>query len=274
MKLVSLFSGAGGLDSGFASTNQFNTLLANEVLETPAETYLKNFQHSTMINDSIENLDFSIIENEEVDVVIGGPPCQDFSILRGSGNRQGTAVKRGRLYSHFIRGLKHVQPRIFVFENVQGLTSTNEGIAYKTITEDFSKLNMRWEEVKNLVGNHSKSDKIHGYELMFNDVVDFTKLGLPQLRKRLIIIGLRKDIAETANKTEILKLKEETKANLEGKNTVFGKCPLAPIEIFEGKTLSDSLNVNTLVKNLPSGNTIFILSSLIPLHYIVCFNKL
>jgi len=239
MKLVSLFSGAGGLDSGFASTNQYKTVLANEILEKPAETYKNNFKNSTMFNGSIENLDFNVIRNEEIDVAIGGPPCQDFSILRGSNYRKGTSVSRGRLYSHFIRGLKYIQPKVFVFENVPGLISANDGLAYKTIMEDFSNLNIRWEEVKNIVGNHGFSEKLNGYELMFNDVVDFRKLGLPQIRKRLIIIGLRKDLAKTLVKKDLIDIKKEMKLLLDGGETLFSECPLTPIEIFEGKILPD-----------------------------------
>ena len=82
MKLVSLFTGAGGLDSGFVSVNQYETVLANEILKIPAQTYINNFQDLRMLNESIENLDFNLIESEDVDLVIGGPPCQDFSILQ------------------------------------------------------------------------------------------------------------------------------------------------------------------------------------------------
>ena len=67
----------------------------------------------------IELVDFSPLKDAGVDVVAGGPPCQDFSIVRGPDwNRRGIEVKRGRLYLHFVRALNTLRPRAFIFENV------------------------------------------------------------------------------------------------------------------------------------------------------------
>jgi DNA (cytosine-5)-methyltransferase 1 len=69
-----------------------------------------------------------------------GPPCQDFSIVRGPpSERSGIKVSRGRLYTHFMRVLSNLRPRGFVFENVPGLKSANKRQAYRLILHDFSK---------------------------------------------------------------------------------------------------------------------------------------
>ncbi|MEM3790931.1 MAG: DNA cytosine methyltransferase [Thermoproteota archaeon] len=270
-KLVSLFSGAGGLDLGFKLAEGFDLLFANEILDPPCRTYSKIFNakiisskeisryapfalNSTpaiynllsltakekspfIINGSIEEIDFSSLPFDYSDVVLGGPPCQDFSIIRGKDERKGIDVKRGQLYSYFIKALVKLQPKIFVFENVPGLKSANSGYAYKTITDDFQKLNLRWSNIRKIVGNGAKENKIEGYSLIFNDIVDFSKLGVPQIRKRLIIIGLRNDLIE--NDFEISEIQNKVKLILEGSKKLFRLFPMTPIEVFEGKTLPE-----------------------------------
>ena len=237
MKLVSLFSGAGGLDAGFVSAGDYKPILANDILNIALDTYNNNFHPHLVIPGSIEKLDFSLIRNEEVDVFIGGPPCQDFSVLRGSNQRKGTEVKRGRLYSHFVRGLIHVQPKIFVFENVPGLISANEGKAHEVISNDFENLKISWEDVKKSVGNYTNLTNSFGYKIMHNDIIDFKKIGLPQIRRRLIIIGLRKDLVDNINDAELSRLQAKLSSFLHGTGKLFEKFPLTPIEVFEGKPL-------------------------------------
>lgn len=250
--LVSLFSGAGGMDLGFKIEKEFKILLANDILSPPALTYTENFGHSVVdvsdFNRSKENsfpvyllgdvteIDFSLI-NSEIDIIVGGPPCQDFSLVRGTEKeRQGIKVKRGQLYAHFIRALIHLQPKIFVFENVPGLKSANKGTAYKTILEDFSKLNLRWKEIKKIAGNNTKR-KVKNYTIIFSSVVDSANLGVPQRRKRLIIIGVREDCIN--NWTKINALKRYAQSTLSGENLLFKKYPLTSIEAFEGKPIPE-----------------------------------
>lgn len=249
-RMVGLFSGAGGLDLGFHLMKKFELVLSNEILEAPVETYSLNFNKRVVkveevskdalpvvtIGD-VEKLDFSILEGEDVNVVVGGPPCQDFSILRGSSNRKGIQVKRGRLYAHFVRALAHIQPDVFVFENVPGLLTANQGKAYEVITEDFKKLALRWEDVRKLVKNGASLGKTLGYELIFSEIVDMTKLGVPQMRRRLIIIGVRKDLIKRAD--VLFEIKALVAKKLRGKDMLFRKYPLTPLEVFEGTTLDN-----------------------------------
>jgi DNA (cytosine-5)-methyltransferase 1 len=251
--LFSLFSGAGGMDLGFLLNGSFDMLFANDILSPPVETYAYNFRRKIVdvsevaspnfalpacVLGDVSEIDFSKIRGDEVDVVIGGPPCQDFSIVRGpEKERQGLFVKRGRLYAHFVRALVHLSPKVFVFENVPGLKSANRNAAYKTIIEDFAKLNLRWEEVRKIAGN-SVSGNLKNYLIIFSDVVDSAHLGVPQKRRRLIIIGAREDLFR-GDWAALSGLKQRVENILLGRNSIFRKYPLTPLEVFEGKPLQE-----------------------------------
>lgn len=249
--LFSLFSGAGGLDLGFKLSGVFDVIFGNDILESAVRTYSSNFKlrsvTKTRLNISdlpiifsgdIANLDFNNLEGLQPDVVSGGPPCQDFSIVRGPQNeRGGLQVSRGRLYAHFVRALIYLQPRIFIFENVPGLKSANKGKAYEAILEDFSNLSIRWNEIRKFVGNSSRI-KPKNYEIIYKDLVDASKLGVPQARKRLIIIGIRKDLSRDIW-WKINFIKEKIAQELSGGMCLVKKYPLTPLEVFEGKPLPD-----------------------------------
>jgi len=251
--LLSLFSGAGGLDLGFKNNGGFNLLLANDIRKPPSMTYSQNFDHKitnldelnqlklnlpSFILGDIQKIDFEKYKKDDFDIIIGGPPCQDFSIVRGpSKERRGIEVKRGQLYAHFIRALIHLQPKVFVFENVPGLKSANKGAAYKTIIDDFSHLNIKWNEIGRMIGN-GMSRSLNNYSIAFSGIIDSADLGVPQRRKRLIIIGAREDLVpkefglwgQTKQRAEEL---------LYGTKSLFKKYPLSTIEAFEGLPLPE-----------------------------------
>lgn len=248
--LLSLFSGAGGLDLGFKLTGRFKVIFGNDVSEPAVETFSRNFHVRIVASDpkpcdlpavfygDITGLTFDGLEDLQPDVVSGGPPCQDFSIVRGpQTERGGISVSRGKLYSHFIRALIHLQPRVFIFENVPGLISANRGDAYKAIIDDFSNLEIRWPEIKKLASNSSlKAPK--NYELLFSGLVDASKFGVPQARKRLIIIGMRRDLAHSIW-WKIEPLKRKIDDILKGSATILRRYPLTPLEVFEGRPLPE-----------------------------------
>lgn len=246
--LITLFCGAGGLDLGFHMTNKINLVLANEILEAPSCSYSKNLNlplvsledfkgnEPSVVRGDVQEFDFSIIENHNTDIVVGGPPCQDFSVLRGKNKRQGIEVKRGKLYSHFVRALVHIQPKIFVFENVPGLLTANKGKAYSVIYDDFKDMSLRWKEVQKLV-NNNENLQINGYEIIFSEIVKMADLGVPQARKRLIIIGVRKDLVNDAD--ELFQIRGMVEKILRGMDSMLPSYPLNPIEAFEGKTLEN-----------------------------------
>jgi len=219
LKIISLFSGAGGLDWGFHTLPDYDIKLSIEKDTSASKTYAYNYKVNLVnnlddislpciINCDIETINIDAIKNllPKVDGIIGAPPCQDFSILRGA-NRKGIYVKRGRLYKYFLSFIQHFNAKFFIFENVEGLVSSNKSLAYKTIIEDFQNLN--------------------NYQIVFNEVVDFTGLGVPQRRKRLIIIGIHKELVRNfINFYEFFPY-----------YSLLKKYPLTPIEVFCGKTL-------------------------------------
>lgn len=245
---ASLFSGAGGLDLGFEG--RFRLKLANDIRKSAAETYSRNFEvpvidvrsykkglQGVYLLGDVKDMDLGCSDQEEVDVLIGGPPCQDFSIVRGpASERRGVQVQRGRLYAYFIRAMICLRPRVFVFENVPGLVSANGGTSYRTILDDFSRLHMRWDEIRPLVGNRAPAPP-GGYKIVFSGVVNAADLGVPQSRRRLIIIGVRSDLLEELGKLDAARKK--VSAVLSGSGHIFKRYPLTAIEAFEGRPLPD-----------------------------------
>jgi DNA (cytosine-5)-methyltransferase 1 len=252
LRVVSLFSGAGGLDLGFAQSG-YRIVFANDVLEHALRTYSANFglrlagceggrvaeaQPDTALACDVARIDFKPLKELEPDVVVGGPPCQDFSIVRGpEWDRRGIEVRRGRLYAHFVRALAVLQPKAFLFENVPGLTSANKGLAYKVILEDLSNLNLRWSEVKSEIGNGSQTERVQGYHIILSEVLDFSHFGVPQTRERLIIVGVRKDLVKTLN--ELWRMKSAFEGRLREFAGLFPKYPMPAIEVFEGRRLDE-----------------------------------
>lgn len=218
-KMISLFTGAGGLDWGFHNSNNYELVIANEILRPHLKTYADNHEIRLIDIREYNNDDDVAVCGDihelnvplKTDIIMGGPPCQDFSILRGSDNRAGFTVQRGKLYEQYLRIIKSSKPDVFVFENVPGMVSANKGAAYEAIQEDFIN---------------------EDYELVFNDVLNLAHIGVPQARKRLIIIGVKKSLNLDLNKVDVIIDKYL-------KNKLLEKYPLTPIEVFEGKILTD-----------------------------------
>lgn len=180
LKVISLFCGCGGMDLGFRGGfsvfdkiydyNPFDIVFANDIEEHVTTTYNHNFGHKPLCKD-INDINFSSLP--EADIVIGGFPCQDFS---HAGKRLGLDAKRGRLYKQMSRVIAHVQPAAFIAENVDGL---------RTIGKNESALNAILTEFEDL-----------GYKVQYS-ILNAADFGVPQTRKRIIIVGLRNDISKT-----------------------------------------------------------------------------
>ena len=173
MNLISLFSGCGGMDLGFKKAG-FNILWANDIDTKACETYARNFGSHINCGD-IAEIDYSSIP--EADLILGGFPCQDFSMIW---KRGGINTERGNLYANFVQTVSQKNPMMFVAENVKGLLSANNKTAINQIVEDFSN-----------TGKHGYKTDVH--------LVNFADYGTPQLRERVLIIGVRKDIDLTFN---------------------------------------------------------------------------
>ena len=174
LKVMSLFAGCGGMDLGFIMAKHpelgYEIAWANDFDKTACETYKKNFNHDIVCGD-VWNIDLEKVPN--VDVIIGGFPCQDFSILRGD-TRVGFKSKRGLLYTRFVEAVSKKLPLFFVAENVKGLLTANNGWAIKKIKQDFEKV-----------------DHV-GYDVKYK-VINFADYGVPQNRERVIIVGTAKN---------------------------------------------------------------------------------
>jgi len=166
MKILSLFSGAGGLDLGFEKAG-FKTIWANEYDKEIWETFENNFPNTKLDRRSIVNIPSS--EIPEAIGLIGGPPCQSWS---EAGALRGIDDHRGQLFFEFIRVLRDKKPLFFLAENVSGMLASRHKDALENIK------------------NHFKES---GYTLSFKmlNAVDYK---VPQDRKRVFFIGFRSDL--------------------------------------------------------------------------------
>lgn len=165
MKVVSLFSGAGGLDLGFKMAGH-EIIWANDLYGDAVETYRHN------IGNHIVCEDISKINAEDIpacDIIIGGFPCQGFSVANTK-RHEGDA--RNALYKELIRIIDAKKPKFFLAENVKGLTNLAKGKVFEMILGDFADL---------------------GYVVKYK-ILNAADYGVPQIRQRVIIVGVRKDI--------------------------------------------------------------------------------
>lgn len=173
MNVIDLFSGCGGLSLGFAEDG-YNIKMAVEIDANIAETYKMNYPEADVIVDDIKNIDQSgMFKAKDADVIIGGPPCQGFS-MAGARIRNGFIDDpRNYLFKHYFNVVKTVKPKAFVMENVKGMLTMQGGKIFEEILRIFSSPEM-------LDGSP--------YKLNYR-VVNAAEFGVPQRRERLIIIG-------------------------------------------------------------------------------------
>lgn len=173
MNVIDLFSGCGGLSLGFIKEG-YTVNKAVEFDEKIANIYIKNHPEVQMIVNDIRNIDQSGIFSEgEADVIIGGPPCQGFS-MAGARIRNGFIDDpRNYLFKHYFNVVKKVKPKVFIMENVKGILTMQKGKIF--------------EEIKNIFQDSNLLEG-KGYHLYYK-VVKAINFGIPQKRERVIIIG-------------------------------------------------------------------------------------
>ena len=132
MKVLSLFSGIGGLDLGFEKAG-FEIVAANESDKICYETFEYNFPKTKLFKKSIKKLDAEEIDFK-VDGIVGGPPCQSWS---EAGKQLGIKDNRGKLFYEYIRLLKSVRPKFFLAENVSGMLHKKHEQSVKRIINKF-----------------------------------------------------------------------------------------------------------------------------------------
>lgn len=170
MKIISLFSGCGGLDLGFEKAG-FEIPVANEFDKTIWETFTVNHPNTHLIKGDIRNVNKHDIAPyiDEVDGIIGGPPCQSWS---EAGALKGIEDARGQLFFDYIRILKDFQPKFFLAENVSGMLANRHSDAVQNILSLFDDA---------------------GYDVSLT-LVNAKDYGVAEERKRVFYIGFRKDL--------------------------------------------------------------------------------
>lgn len=182
---IDIFSGAGGLAEGFLAAG-INVAVAVEKHPHAALTHAFNHPSTSVLCGDIRKLDGDAIKAEvkrrtgsgKVDIVSGGPPCQGFS----PAGKQNQRDPRNRLIHEFVRIVDELQPTCFVFENVPAITDISNGRVIQRMLDDF------WGLDYQIFGIDNKSD----YYPDVYPIVNSSSFGVPQKRKRLILVGWRK----------------------------------------------------------------------------------
>lgn len=171
LNAIDLFCGAGGMSQGFAKAG-FNILLGVDMNQSSIDTFKKNHRHTKTLCTDMRNLEVNnikkLIENKQVDIIIGGPPCQGFSMA----GKRIPNDPRNSLFREYLRIVNGIRPKMFVMENVKGLLSmkdTKGKYVTDIILNEFRKLNYKTECYK----------------------INTADFGVPQKRQRVFIIGIR-----------------------------------------------------------------------------------
>jgi len=167
MKVISLFSGCGGLDLGFENAG-FDVPIANEFDKTIWETFKVNHPKTKLIEGDIRKIESEQFP-DDVDGIIGGPPCQSWS---EAGSLKGIDDARGQLFFEYIRILRKVKPKFFLAENVSGMLANRHNEAVKNILKMFDE---------------------SGYDVTLT-LINAKDYGVAEERKRVFYIGFRKDL--------------------------------------------------------------------------------
>lgn len=221
---IDLFAGCGGLTEGFLQTGLYNTLALVEWDKWPIETVKHRLKTKYKYEDideialrydiqdvgaliggwnnriygSSKGLDYILNKKKDtVDLIIGGPPCQAYSIAGRIKDENGMRYDyRNYLFESYMEIVKYYRPKVFVFENVPGILSARPGNSGELIIKDIQE---RIEEV--------------GYHIIDNlkeAVIDFTEYGVPQNRRRIIIVGLNKKIYGRESENMLHKFYQKT----------------------------------------------------------------
>lgn len=166
---IEVCAGAGGLSKGFIDVG-FKPLLLNDSDRCCVETLKLNHPGVNIVKGNMIDLNYD--EYEEVDLLMGGVPCQSFS---QAGRRRGIEDDRGKLILYFIYMVATLDPKVFLIENVHGLATHNKGETLRMIIGEF--------------------EKLETYQIKYQ-ILNANNYSVPQNRKRLIIVGVRKGLKE------------------------------------------------------------------------------
>lgn len=177
-KIVSVFSGAGGIDLGFEKAG-FQTVFACDNWSKACESFQQNFQDCEVVCDDIANIDFKKVKKQHKDLVglVGGPPCPPFSksrFYRKEKDRGIDDINGFKTVFNYFRAVEELKPAFFFFENVHGFVFKPHKSALELLEAESKRL---------------------GYKT-FHQVVNAADFGVPQTRKRYICIGLKNELGD------------------------------------------------------------------------------
>ncbi|WP_090032430.1 DNA cytosine methyltransferase [Cellulomonas marina] len=168
LRIVDLFAGAGGLTQGFMSTGRFRPVSAVEIDQHAAATYALNHGQHVHVGDIADYVAGSF---PRADVVLGGPPCQGFSLL----GKRDVDDPRNRMWQHYLKVLERVRPAFFVLENVPRFVESADFRAFEDQT--------------------APGGRLHGWELELW-AVNAADHGVAQNRRRVLVVGRRSGMRE------------------------------------------------------------------------------
>ena len=203
---IELFAGCGGLLEGFEQSKKYNLIAAVEWEEAPCQNLIRrltdkwkiknanekvirfDIQRTKELFDGWDDVEYgtnqgldALVKDKSVDVIVGGPPCQAYSIAGRVRDENGMRDDyRNYLFESYLKVVRHYRPKAFLFENVPGILTARPGNGARCIIDIIQE----------------EFDKA-GYATLFeisNAVVDMTEYGVPQNRKRIIILGLSKEV--------------------------------------------------------------------------------
>jgi DNA (cytosine-5)-methyltransferase 1 len=208
---IDLFCGAGGFAKGFEMTNKFQCIGGIDNKQSAIETHKLNFKKSVSICDDIRNISPSeynkLLNGQEVDLIIGGPPCPTFSTIghakiqsvnKNDINKDITTDPRNDLFLDFFRYVDFFRPKMFVMENVPQFLTKYDGATFNTVKELIKRDLPEYELVKEV------------------KILNAVNYGVPQNRKRMILVGYRKGM--NFKYPEITHWHKESKYNLDPNN--------------------------------------------------------
>jgi DNA (cytosine-5)-methyltransferase 1 len=177
-KIVSVFSGVGGIDFGFEKAG-FETVFASDIWDKACESLSANFPNTEVVCDTIENIDFKKIKKKykSIDGLVGGPPCPPFSKSRfyRKEKERGINDEDGFMtVSNYFRAVEELNPKFYFFENVHGFVFKPHQSALEFVQKE--------------------SDRL-GYKI-FHQVLNAADFGVPQTRQRFICIGVKKSLTD------------------------------------------------------------------------------
>lgn len=230
-KTLSLFTGAGGLDTGFAIEN-FDIVIANEIDKNAAQTYKSNHENTQMIEGDIKNKKAQIISLAEnnIDVVIGGPSCQGFSVA----GKMDINDPRNTMIWEFLDIVEAVNPKIFVMENVKALASLE-----------------KWKPVREKIIKVSSKMGFHVTPIILNS----KHFGVPQKRERVFFIGTKEEKISLDLINEMFNQEQEEEISVLESIQKFG--PAGTKKNPFGATAKISLAKNPIIRKSPYAGMLF-----------------